>query len=304
MGDIYRKVTDGILLELPIPGIIGLSAPTQNAGSIENTGWEAALNWQDTFRDGGYSLGFNVSDNRNKVLDLADTGPFIEGRWITEEGLPLGTIWGYQADGLFVDQAEVDAHAEQAPLTGPGDIKFIDQNNDGVINNEDRVNIGNDLPRYTIGSNLSANFKGFDASMFFQGVLKADAYLEGALVEGPVWENYTTAAWLDHWTAENPDPNATMPKPALQHHHNFADVSSFWVQDVSYIKLRNAQLGYTLPASITERLNLDRMRIYLSGQNLLTFTDQQLLLDPEFPSGRGTVYPQTRTISFGTSIGF
>ena len=303
-GDIYRKLTTGNLIDLPIPDIVGLNAPTQNAGSIENRGWEAAINWQDNFRDGNYALGFNISDNKNKVLDLQGTGPFISGIFIRQEGLPLGTMWAYEADGLFVDQAEVDAHATQQPLTGPGDIKFVDQNDDGVINAEDRVVVGNDLPRYTVGSNLSAAWKGFDASMFFQGVLDVDAYLEGALVEGPVWENFTTEAWLDRWTPENPDPNARMPKPALQVHHNFGDRSSFWVQDASYVKLRNAQLGYTLPASITGRLNVERMRIYLSGQNLLTFSNQDLLLDPEFPTGRGTVYPQTRTISFGTSIGF
>ena len=303
-GDIYRKLTTGNLIELPIPDIIGLGEPTQNAASIENRGWEAAINWQDSFRDGGYALGFNISDNKNEVLDLRDTGPFIDGLFIIEEGLPLGTMWAYEADGLFVDQAEVDAHADQQPLTGPGDIKFVDQNNDNVINADDRVVVGNDLPRYTIGSNVSASWRGFDASMFFQGVLKVDAYLEGALVEGPVWENFTTSAWLDHWTEEDPDPNARMPKPALQVHHNFGDRSSFWVQDASYVKLRNAQLGFTLPESVTGRLNVDRMRIYLSGENLLTFSEQDLLLDPEFPTGRGTVYPQMRTISFGTSIGF
>src|SRR5690606_24015708 len=232
------------------------------------------------------------------------TGPYINGVFIIQEGLPLGTMWAYEADGLFVDQAEVDAHAQQNPLTGPGDIKFVDQNNDGIINADDRTVVGNDLPRYTVSSNLAASWKGFDVSAFFQGVLKVDAYLEGALVEGPVWENFTTEAWLDRWTPDNPDPHARMPKPALQVHHNFGDRNSFWVQDASYIKLRNAQIGYTLPLSVTERLRIDRMRIYISGQNLLTFTDQDLLLDPEFPSGRGTVYPQTRTISFGTSIGF
>jgi TonB-linked SusC/RagA family outer membrane protein len=302
-GDIYRKLTTGNLISLPIPDIIGLGAPTQNAGSIENRGWEAAVNWRDAFRDGNYAIGFNISDNKNKVLDLQGTGPFIDGFFIREEGLPLGTIWAYEADGLFANQAEIDAHATQNVNTKPGDIRFVDQNGDGVINAADRTVVGNDLPRYTVGSNLSASWKGFDASMFFHGVLKADAYLEGAMIEGPVWENFTTEAWLDRWTPDNLD--ARMPRPALQVHHNFGDRNSWWVQDASYVKLRNAQLGYTLPTSMTERLNVDRMRIYVSGLNLLTFTAQDLLIDPEFPSGRGvTVHPQTRTISFGTSVGF
>jgi TonB-linked SusC/RagA family outer membrane protein len=306
-GDIYRKRTDGILLRLPIPNLIGLTPPVQNAAAIENNGWEAALTWRDRRGGVNYNIGFNFSDNRNKVVDLAGTGPYIDGRWITQVGLPLGTMWGYEAMGLFRDQAEVDAAPRQpSPLTGPGDIRFRDVNGDGVINAEDRVAIGNDLPRYTIGSNLGASYRGFDVSAFFQGVLKVDAYIEGAMTEGPVWENFTTEAWLDRWTPQNPNPNARMPRPALNQHHNHGPVSSFWVQDASYLKLKTAQLGYTVPQSVAQRtgLGLSGMRIYVAGQNLLTFTGADLVLDPEFPSGRGTVYPQTRTISVGTSLQF
>jgi TonB-linked SusC/RagA family outer membrane protein len=307
IGEMYRSRTDGILLRLPIAAIVGLTAPVQNAGVIENVGWEAAVNWRDQRGGVTYNVGFNFSDNRNTVVDLAGTGPYISGLWITQEGLPLGTMWGYEAMGLFRDQADVNSHATQpSPLTGPGDIKFRDQNGDGVIDADDRVVIGNELPRYTIGSQVGASFRGFDISAFFQGVLKVDAYLEGALIEGPVWENYTTAAWLDRWTEQNPNPNARMPRPALNQHHNHGTFSSFWVQDAAYLKLKTAQLGYTVPRSVAERigLGLSGMRIYVAGQNLLTFTRDDLILDPEFPSGRGMVYPQTRTVSIGTSLQF
>jgi TonB-linked SusC/RagA family outer membrane protein len=306
IGDVYRKTTDGILLALPIPNLIGLAAPVQNAAVIRNSGWEAAVNWRDRAGPVNYSLGFNIYDNRNEVVSLQGTGPYIDGRWITQEGISLGTMWGYEALGLFVNQAEVDAHAQQDPATGPGDIKFRDVNGDGVINAQDRVAIGNDLPRYTLGSNLGASYRGFDLGLFFQGVMKVDAYIEGAMTEGPVWENFTTHHWLDRWTHDNPNPNASRPKPSLNQHHNHGPVSSFWVQDASYLKLKTAQLGYTLPATTIQRIGygLNGMRIYVSGQNLITWTGADILFDPEFPSGRGTVYPQTRTISIGTSIQF
>src|SRR5690606_38846345 len=137
VGDIYRKDTTAMLRELDISGMIGLDPPVQNALSIRNTGWEAALGWNDAVGDFYYSANFNVSQNRNKVLDLADAGPFIDGIWLIAEGQPLGTMCGWESDGLFQTQEEVDAHAKQHPVTGPGDIRYVDQNNDGVINEAD-----------------------------------------------------------------------------------------------------------------------------------------------------------------------
>jgi len=326
-GDAYRNLTEGLLLSMVMPRTLGLgNTVRENAGKLENRGWELGLAWRDQWGDLGYNIGLNLYDNRNMVLDLAGNPPNISGRSLTAEGYPLGTMWGYEAIGLFRDEADVASHADQSGISpdfGPGDIKFRDLNGDGVIRPEDdRTVIGNELPRYTIGSTIGLNWRGFDLSLFLQGVLQVDAYIEGALTEGPVWENFTTREWLDRWTPENPNPNAKRPKPALQKHHNHGQVSSFWVQDVSYIKLKNAQIGYTFRrspstdeplaqrsvfnriASYLPVLNFQQMRVYVSGQNLLSFTNDALFLDPEFPSGRGTVYPQTRTISVGTSIQF
>ncbi|MBW3628909.1 MAG: TonB-dependent receptor [Gemmatimonadetes bacterium] len=303
-ADAYTKTTDGILLELPIPNIIGFGAPVQNAAVVNNKGWELGLNWRDGFGDVNYSVGLNLWDNVNKIVSLAGTGPYIGFPFITREGGSLGDMWGYESLGLFRDAADVASSPKQAsPLTGPGDIKYKDQNGDGRINQDDRVVIGNDLPRYQLGSNLSAGWRGLDASVFFQGVMKANVYQTGALVEGPVWENFTTEVWLDRWTKENPNPNARMPKPSLQRHHNHGEWTDFWVGDASYLKLKSAQIGYELPSRFTDLLSSSSVRVYVSGQNLLTFSSD-LVLDPEFPSGRGTVYPQTRTISFGTSMRF
>lgn len=300
-GDVYRKQTNGILWTLSIPWLVGLNPSVLNAAKVRNTGWEASLTYRAGAGDLQYSLGLNLSRNANMVTSLPG-GPYFDDIFIRQAGLPIGTIYGLQADGLFRDSAEVRAHAFQDPKTGPGDIRFVDQNGDGIINEKDRIPIGNDVPVYTFGSSWTATYKGFDASVFWQGALDVDAYLEGALTEGPVWENYTTTEWLDHWTPTNLD--AKMPKPTRFLHINHGPRSSFWVRDASYLKLKNAQIGYTLPVRLAQRFRLSRARIYVSGQNLLTFSKVTFLLDPEFPSGRATVYPQTRTFAVGTSVQF
>ena len=301
-GDVYRKDTNDILRALAISGMIGLDAPVQNALSIRNTGWEATLGWNDQAGELAYSANLNIARNTNEIIDLAGAGPFISDIWLEQEGYPLGTMFGWQSDGLFQTQAEVDAHATQHPQTGVGDIRYVDQNGDGLINEADRVPIGNDMPAFTFGSNWTAAWKGFDASLFFQGAWDVDYWVQGALVEGPFWENYTTVAWNDRWTPDN--PNGRMPKPTLRTTHNH-QASDYWVWDASYLKVKNAQIGYTLPESMVGSLNADRVRIYLSGQNLLTFTkDDNLVLDPEASSGRGNTYPQTRTVSIGASVQF
>src|SRR5690606_13387095 len=161
---------------------------------------------------------------------------------------------------------------------------------------------GNDMPTFTFGSGWNAAWRGFDASIFLQGAWDVDYWVQGALVEGPFWENYTTTAWLDRWTPDN--PNGRMPKPTLRTTHNH-QASDYWVYDASYVKLKNAQIGYTLPESFTGRFNANRLRIYVSGQNLLTYTtNDDIILDPETPSGRANIYPQTRTVSIGASLQF
>ena len=301
-GDVYVKNTSDILRRLPIPGIIGLTEPVQNKLKVRNTGWEATIGWRDGVRGLNYSGNFNIASNNNRVTDLAGSGPYIDGIWLTQEGFPLGTMFGYETQGLFQSAAEVTAHARQHPLTGVGDIRYKDQNADGKIDAADRVPIGVDMPKYTFGSNWTAAWKGLDLSVLFQGAWGVDYWVQGALVEGPFWENITTTAWLDRWTPET--PNGRMPKPTIRTSHNH-DASDYWVYDASYVKVKNAQLGFTLPASLGRRVGSDKLRLYLSGQNLMTFTkSKDLVLDPENPSGRANNYPQVRTVSFGVSASY
>lgn len=302
-GDIYERVTDDILLTLPIPAIVGRGAPTQNAGSVKNTGWEFALGWQDnTAGDFSYNIDFNLSDNRNEVLDLVGTGPYVDWVTVTQEGDPINSLYGYEALGLFQSQEEIDNHARQNPNTHPGDVKWKDQNGDGIINHEDRVVIGSELPHYQFGFRASARWNNFDGGFFLQGVGEQDRYVILGLAEGPIWENYTTTWHLDYWTPENPD--ARVPAPYLYQNHSTGNPSSWWVLDAKYVKLRNVQLGYTIPDQWTERAGMNDVRLYVTGKNLLQWTPMELGLDPEYPGPVGDYYPQTQVISIGTNITF
>lgn len=301
-GDLYNRKTEDILLRVPIPAIIGRTAPFQNAGAVENKGWEAQVGWRHAIRSVRYSIDASLSDNRNKVLDLVGTGPYVNGEMVVMEGHPINSWYGYRALGIFQNQAEINAHAKQANPPHPGDLKFEDINGDGIINELDKTIIGDRNPRYLFGLNLNAGWRNFDAGMFLQGVGKRDQYVALGLAEGPVWENYISKWHLDYWTPEN--PNARMPAPYLYQNYNQGTISSWWVLNAAYVKMRNAQVGYTLPGTMANRLGIDRMRVYVTGKNLWQSTKLDIDLDPEFPWVRADYYPQTKVFSIGTDISF
>ncbi len=306
-ADYYLRRTKDILLDLPIPAIVGRAAATQNAGVVENRGWELALGWHDRAGAFRYGIDFNLSDNKNKVVDLVGTGPYAGWDFVIMEGQPIRAWYGFEAEGLFQTQAEVASHALQ-PFTGsgthPGDIKWKDQNNDGVINEADKVVIGDPNPHYLFGLNFSASWGNFDAGFFLQGVGKRVQRIELGLAEGPTWENYTTTWHLDYWTPSN--PHARVPAPYIYQNYNTHYPSSWWLTDASYVKLRDIQFGYTLPSRLSSRFRIERMRIYVAGKNLWQRSGMEIGLDPEVNPAtvRGDYYPQTKVISFGTNIGF
>ncbi len=302
-GDIYVRKTEDILLRLPIPALVGLAAPFQNAGAVENRGWEMALGWHDEIGSVGYGIDFNLSDNRNKVTDLVETGPYVIDERVIQEGSPINSWYGWEATGLFSSYDEIDSHAQPAgQQTHLGDIIFKDQNNDGVINDEDRVVIGDQSPRYMFGLNLKMNWKSFDATAFLQGVGKRDQYLALGFIQGPVWENYTSVWHKDYWTPENPD--ARHPAYYSNYNRNYYATNSWWILDGSFVKLRNVQIGYTLPQSLVNRAGVERMRIHVTGKNLWTKHNLGIDLDPEYPWVRADYYPQTKVISVGASVSF
>jgi TonB-linked SusC/RagA family outer membrane protein len=306
-ADYYVRETKDILLSLPIMDIVGRNPATVNAGVVENKGWELEVGWQDQAGEVRYSVDFNLSDNKNKVVDVVGTGPYLDDDiYATLEGYPIWSYYGYEALGLFQSQEEIDNWATQestlAQGTVPGDIKWKDQNGDGVIGPDDRVPIGSDLPHYSFGLNLAASWGAWDAGAFLSGVGKQDRYIYLGLVEGPVWENFTTEWHLDYWSEDNRD--ARVPAPYLYHNYNTRYPSSWWLTDAKYVKLRNLQLGYTLPATLSDRLGIQRLRVYVAGKNLWQWTAMEIGLDPEVPTRFGNYYPQTKSFSIGTNISF
>jgi TonB-linked SusC/RagA family outer membrane protein len=304
-GDIYNRRTEDILLRVPIPDLVGRSAPFVNAGVVENNGWELALGWRDAIGQVDYGVNFNLSDNRNEVIDLNDTGPYVSNESVVVEGSPIRSWYGLEADGYFRDQAEIDAHAQPSGwITRPGDLRFKDQNGDGAINEDDRVIIGDPNPRYMYGVNLNAGWRGFDASALLQGVGKRDQYLALGFIQGPVWENYTSEWHNSYYDPEQDNQDARHPTWYANYNRNYYTTSSHWILDGSFMKLRNAQLGYTMPSSVTDRIGTQRMRVYVTGKNLWMNQNLGIDLDPEYARVRADYYPQTRVFSIGTDISF
>ncbi|QRR02190.1 SusC/RagA family TonB-linked outer membrane protein [Dyadobacter sandarakinus] len=309
--DYYRKLTNDILLNLDIPATIGLNAPPQNAGSVENKGWEFALNYRGTPAPSGfrYNLGANLSINENKVTDLKGTGPYLAGsdidpRYIIAKGLPINTLWGYKTDGLFQTQQEIAEYgATYAANTKPGDVKYLDLNGDKRISADDMTAIGNSFPKYTFGLNGDFSYKNFELNILFQGTAKVDARLAGALAEMGNQEGFTHEIYTNnYWTPEN--TGARFPRPVKFDLRNVA-TSDRLVINGSYLRLKNVQVAYNLPAALVKKIYLGRVRVYASATNVFTISKlNEWNLDPEVPSGRGVYYPQTALYTLGLNLQF
>jgi len=304
-GDVYNKLTSGILIAVPVSSLIGYTSPTSNAGAVQNTGWETALNWRHNIGQLNYSVGFNVANNKNRITNLPG-GDQISSPYIRRLGEPIDAIFGIEAVGIFQTQAEVAAWAAQNAKTAPGDLKYKDQNGDKKIDALDRVVIGDRFPHYTFGSNLSAGWRSFDMSLLVQGVGKQDVFLDGALIEGPTWENFFATYLLDYWTPENTD--AKWPRFTFRsdHNQNAPGSNSWYVRDGRYVSLKNLNFGYTLPGRLVARSGLSSARLYIAGTNVYTWSPLKGIVPPEANPGstRATYYYQTRNWSIGTSLGF
>ena len=307
-GDLYNKQTSGILLQVPISTLVGQTAPTQNAAAVSNVGWEAAVNWRSAVRSLNYQFGFNVSNNKNRITSLpgGDQINAQQSPSIRRVGQPINAIFGIEAVGIFQTQAEVAAWATQNAKTGPGDLKYKDQNGDGKIDANDRVVIGDRFPHYTFGSNMSAQWKSFDASMLLQGVGRQDVFLDGALIEGPTWENFFSTYLLDTWSPEN--TNGKWPRFVYRsdHNQNAPGSNSWYVRDGKYLTLKNLNFGYTLPARFAAKGGIGSARFYVAGTNVFVWSPLKGITPQEANPGstRATYYYQTRNWSFGTSLGF
>ncbi len=308
-GEYYVNDTYDILINIPVPGVFGSGAPIQNAGKVRNKGWEFSARYQLKTGQVDHTIAANFADSKNEVIDLKGTY-WIDGfdvNTIVQEGYPISSYYAFRSDGFFQTQEEVNAGPRLDGITPkPGDIRYLDKNGDGLIKeDDDRFILGNRFPRLLYGFNYAAQWKGVDFSMFWQGVGQRMVWLRGESVEafhnnneGPVFDFH-----IDRWTPNNRE--ATYPRLTIgAESANNAAKSNFWMEDAAYLRLKNIQLGYTLPTRLTERIAINRFRIYASVHNALTISNMNVGWDPETADGSGRIYPLNRTYSLGLNVNF
>jgi hypothetical protein len=307
--DYYTRNINDMLQQFPIPAFVGLGSPWENAGSMENKGWDLSLSWNDQIGNVKYHVTGSLSDVKNKVTNLFGNEYITEK--IVTEGESINSWYGYVAQGYFQDQAEIDASAvygNKATIT-PGYVKYEDITGpdgvpDGIISSLDRTIIGDATPRYEYSLSLGAEWKNFDFSIFLQGVGKKDIYYSGNGAR-PFYIGRTIFVnQLDYWTPDN--RNAEFPILLIDgtggNPNNLP--STQWVKSGTYLRVKNVVLGYTLPKRLMNNFKLDHLRFYVSGQNLLTFSHAYAGYDPEESVNNGSFYPLNRTLTFGLDIRF
>ena len=304
----YKKTTD-ILIKPSYIGILGEGGGQwRNAGSMENKGFEFNLGYRNKTAFGlSYDINANLGLYRNKILfvpgEVASTGDFGGDGVMNIIGHSINMRAGYIADGIFKSQEEVDNHADQTGK-GVGRIRYKDLDNNGVIDTKDQTWIGNPNPDFTYGLNIYLEYKNFDLTMFWQGVQGVDVYNEvkkntDFWSVGDMNANRGTRL-LGAWTPQN--PGSDIPAVCLEDLNNEKRISSYYVENGSYLKLRNLQLGYTLPTDISKKIKIERLRFYFSAQNLLTIKSKNFTgMDPENPNFG---YPIPLNLTFGFNIGF
>lgn len=313
--DWYKKTTDDILRSSQVSSLLGLSAPTVNNGSVENKGIEVALNYANmvkggTFRGFRYNAGVYFDRSRNKLTEFG--AEEIGSYSIKRGGLPYDEYYMLECIGVFADQAEINASPKQFnDNTQPGDLKYKDISGpdgkpDGVIDNYDRRTFSGRFPGFEYGINASATWKGFDLSLIGQGVADKKYYTTDWGVQPFMQGSSPNKDYIKHmWTEENPY-GAKHPKLYWQDMGGGKNTrpNSYYLKDASFFRLKNLTLGYTLPRVWTEKANISKVRIYFSGDNLLTLTPYKGL-DPERNGdGRDAIYPQNRIYSFGLNVEF
>ena len=344
VGDMYiRNTTDMFTIGLTLPATFGATAPKGNYADLETKGWEASLLWRDQFNVAKkplkYDIRLTLADNRSVIQRYNNPDKLLSDYY---EGQVLGEIWGYETEGFFIDQADIDSHAKQSPqmrasptnIWYPGDIKLRNLNNDGFINigaNKvsdpgDRRIIGNSAPRYTFGVNLGLEWDSFFFSSFFQGVGKQDWYpsTEAEFFWGQYnrpYNNIPTFHLGNMWTPENTDAYfpRTMSRAASNSTTRELGVAQTkYLQNVAYVRMKNIQLGYKLPKNLVSKIGAGEVKVYFSGENLWSWSPLYKIVrhldventgpsDQLFTSsnaGDGYNYPMLKSLTFGLSVVF
>ncbi len=318
--DYYIKTTKDWLVTAPVPMLVGNSAPIINGGEVENSGFEAEVSYRKQFNKLYFSASVNGAYNKNEVLDIQNAEKRLQGGdggfgqagvLYAGVGTPMGIFWGVKTDGIFQTEDEIKNYKNSSggliqPGAKPGDIKFVDANGDGRITDDDRVELGSPYPDFTGGINLQLEYAGFDFSSFLYAALGQEVY-DATRRYDVIATNYR-GEWLNRWTG--PNTSNEFPRvTTVDDNQNMKTVSDFFVHEGSFLRLRNVTLGYTLPKSVTNYVKLDRVRFYVTGENLLTFT-KYVGYDPEIGGGvfnNGIdhgIYPQPRTVLGGVNITF
>src|SRR5690606_17103333 len=312
--DYYQKTTDGMLLNVPLPAYLGFpNNPWSNAGGVRNSGLEFDVSYRDRIGDWGYSVAANASTVKNKVLSLGGGEPITGGGWIsytttlTEEGMPIGYFYGLQTDGIFQNQQEVDAYVQEGAR--PGDLRYVDTNQDGVIDNLDRTLIGSPFPDLIFGFRFGVDYKGFDLQILGQGSLGNDIMniAKIDMKSGVGWYNAPRELLQEAWSETNPSQSQFRISANNQ---NNLQISDWLVEDGSYLRIKSLQLGYSLPKDLIPGLQLERLRVWAGAYNLITWTKYSGL-DPEIGSGSPLsmgvdqgYYPIAKSYMFGVNLSF
>lgn len=305
--DYFFRVTDNVLLDIPVGSTYGFNPPVQNGGSVENRGVEFDLGYHANVGDFVFHVNANASFIKNKVTDLQGTDPIINDYSFMKVGYPINSFYGYEAEGIFQSKGQLDAHATQSGgVIDLGDIMYKDQNNDGVIDGADRVYLGTFFPKTTYGANITVEWKNFDFSLFLQGAAGVKGLIRGEVM-GMVSDKYgkPTTIFEDHWTSDHPTNNFPRLWSSYVQNDPMINTSSFWVRDAGYLRVKNVQLGYTLPIKWLNSVGIQKAKVYYSGQNIFTASSFYKWVDPEAPAGeRGNTYPQVLVNTLGLNLTF
>ncbi|MFV0248111.1 MAG: SusC/RagA family TonB-linked outer membrane protein [Tenacibaculum sp.] len=303
-----RKTIDILVTGDKLPAVLGATPPNKNSGELETIGWELIANWKDQLQNGlRYDINFTLSDYQTEVSSFGGNPNGIVS--VLYQGRKMGEIWGYETHGLFQTQREIDTAPDQSLLNSnwfPGDVRYKDLNGDGEISPGsntledpgDRKIIGNSTPRYQFGFNLNIAWKSFDFNLFLQGVAKRDFWISDSMFWGVIaggtgtWEVYDNS-----WTPERTDAFY----PAYKNKGANRLAQTRYLHNASYTRLKNIALGYSLPIYIAERINISKLRLYLSGYNLWEYTQVPSIFNPENMSAN---YPLLRSIAIGLQVTF
>lgn len=311
----YNRLTTDIIMDVPVPSEFALGAYKANVGKMRNSGVELTAGYSNHWNDWKFVFSGNLSYNKNEILDLGGVDRMISGMSINKIGCPINAYYVYEADGFFQSDEEAKSYMEKYgdqpgyPFSQEfkaGDLRYKDTNNDGKVDAEDRIVMNSTNPKFIYGFNFSLGYKNLDLSSVFSGAAGVSRFYHTAEVSGEFFGDisHPSTLWLDAWSKEN--PNGSMPRISearTSPSHSLNTLSSFWVQNTSFLRLKNLQLTYTFPKNWTDKLQISSLKVFYSGENLFTIDVIPIGIDPEVVPSDG-YYPILRTHSLGVSVQF